>query len=164
MAICAATLVGGCAAIGRAELGSRSVGSPVAIVAPDLSGTPVDIFAAQGRVRIVHFWASWCEPCARALPELYGLTQELGSVGLEVYAVSIDRDRQALEAFLARRSLKLRVLIDDEAAQMSRLDVHTMPVSLIVDRHGVIRYVDQGWDARSVGRERSQVEVLLAED
>jgi len=55
-------------------------------------------------------------------------------------------------------------LIDDEATQMSRLDVHTMPMSLIVDRHGIIRYVDQGWDAQSVKRERSQVEVLLAED
>jgi cytochrome c biogenesis protein CcmG/thiol:disulfide interchange protein DsbE len=155
--------IAACASLSQRGRSSRCVGAAVSLVAPDLTGREVDVAANRGKVRVVHFWASWCEPCERALPAIDALARELGPRGLAAYAVSIDEDRQALAAFLAKRPLSLPVLLDADAARMSALDVHTMPVSLVVDRQGVIRHVNEGWDDRSAERERRQVEALLAE-
>lgn len=163
----AATLVlaagAGCETTRRAERRSSDVGRVLTLSAPDLDGREIDVGAEQGRVRVVDFWATWCEPCREALPVLDGLARDLGPRGLSVYGVTIDEDRRQIAEFLSRQPVAFPVLWDKGAVRVGQYDVTTMPVALLVDRAGVIRHVHQGWDRRRADLERRELEELLAE-
>jgi len=147
----------------HAERGSSSTGKPLVLSAPDLEGRVVDVGAERGKVRVVDFWATWCEPCTDAMPVLDAMARELGPRGLAVYGISIDEDRTKILEFLKKSPVSFPVLWDRGAAEVSRFDVSYMPVTLVVDRKGIIRHVHQGWDEVRSRRQRLEVEVLLAE-
>lgn len=153
----------GCAAPRVAERQSPVVGRTLALTAPGLDGRVVDVAAQTGKVRVIDFWATWCEPCKEALPQLDALARELGPRGLAVYGVAVDDDRQLIVDFLRRTPVGFPVLWDRGGAQAARFDATFMPVAVVVDRRGVIRHVHQGWDPRRAGKERQQIEALLAE-
>jgi cytochrome c biogenesis protein CcmG, thiol:disulfide interchange protein DsbE len=145
------------------ERGSSSTGKSLVLAAPDLDGRVVDVGADSGKVRVVDFWATWCEPCKEAMPVLDAMARELGPRGLTVYGISIDEDRAQVLEFLQKTPVSFPVLWDKGAVQVSRFDVSYMPVTLLVDRKGIIRHVHQGWDEERSRRERAEVEALLAE-
>jgi thiol-disulfide isomerase/thioredoxin len=153
----------GCTAPRAAERSSASKGRMLALAAPDLDGRQVDVAAERGKVRVIEFWATWCEPCREALPALDELARALGPRGLVVYAVSVDEDRARVVEFLRKVPVSFPVLWDPGAEIASRLDVAYMPATLLVDREGRIRHVYQGWDAGRERREREAIEALLAE-
>ncbi|HUK65214.1 MAG TPA: TlpA disulfide reductase family protein [Anaeromyxobacteraceae bacterium] len=139
------------------------MGHPLALAAPDLDGRLVDVGAEQGRVRVVDFWATWCEPCKEALPALDAIYLDLGPRGLAVYAVSIDEQRAQILQFLQKMPVHFPVLWDKGAVQLGRFDASFMPVTVIADRRGVVRFVHQGWERARELDERREVEELLAE-
>ena len=158
------TLAGAsCTGPRRGERGSSEVGARLQLTAPDLEGREVDIGAEQGKVRVVDFWATWCEPCKEAMPVLDALSRDLGGRGLAVYGISIDEDRAQIGQFLAKAPVSFAILWDKGAERVKRFDVGYMPVTLIVDRAGVIRFVHQGWDDGRARLERKEVEALLSE-
>jgi len=159
----AAVAAVGCVTQRGAERRSSDVGRTLTLAAPDLGGRQVDVAAERGRVRIVDFWATWCEPCREALPALDALARELGPRGLSVYAVSIDEDRDQIARFLSKNPVAFPVLWDKGAVLVAGFDVTTMPATLVVDRAGIIRHVHQGWDQGRIDLERREVEALLAE-
>jgi len=153
----------GCATPRSSEGKSSDVGRALSLSAPDLRGEEIDVGAQQGRVRIVDFWATWCEPCKEALPALDALARDLGPRGLAVYGVSIDEDREQLSRYLAERPVAFTVLWDHGAVRVSRYHVTYMPITLLVDRAGIIRHVHQGWEPGRAEEQRREVEALLAE-
>ena len=153
----------GCAGSPRPEPRSSFVGQAVALSAPDLEGREVDIGADRGKVRVVDFWATWCEPCVEALPLLDGYARELGPRGLSVYGITIDEDLSQVRDFLERTPVGFPILRDQGAVRMQRYDVRIMPVTLIVDRRGVIRHVHQGWSEARAAKQRKEIEALLEE-
>jgi cytochrome c biogenesis protein CcmG, thiol:disulfide interchange protein DsbE len=157
LALCA------CAGSQRPEVRSRFVGQQVELTAPDLEGRTVDVAAERGRVRVVDFWATWCEPCREALPLLDDVARELGPRGLSVYGVTIDEDLSQVRDFLEQAPVSFPILWDQGAVRMERYDVKLMPVTLIVDRRGVIRHVHQGWNDERASKEREEIEALLRE-
>ncbi len=147
----------------RNDRGSALVGTRLALAAPDLAGNDVDLGAMSGRVRVIDFWATWCEPCKEAMPVLDRMARELGSQGLAVYGVSIDDEPAVIEQYLRHRPISFPILWDKDSVRLNRLGVSFMPVTLLVDRRGVIRHVHQGWDAQRGQLERDEVEALLRE-
>ncbi len=152
-----------CAGARPVQRGSSAIGRTVELTAPDLDGRSVDVAADAGKVRVVDFWATWCEPCKEAMPTLDRLARELAPRGLAVYGVSIDEDREQIAAFLARHPVSFPILWDRGAERVQRFDVTQVPVTVLVDRRGVVRYVHQGWDRSTARRQREQIEALLAE-
>lgn len=163
-AVVAVLLAAGCAAGRVTQRPSSLVGKPVEVKASDLDGREHDVRADDGKVRVVDFWATWCDPCRDQLPFLDRLSAEYGSRGLSVYAVSFDEDRAAVERFLAESPLSFTVLWDKGGAALSEpLEVTRLPTTLLVDRKGVVREVHLGFEKAEEKKVEASVLRLLAE-
>src|SRR5512138_1859267 len=104
--------VAACAGPRTSWRASPLVGKPIEVTAQDPEGRPVRVEADQGKVRIVDFFATWCEPCREQLPFLEQLSQAHAPRGLAVYAVSFDEDRSAVDAFVRDLAVTFPVLWD----------------------------------------------------
>ncbi len=114
---------------------------------PDLRGGQVRLSGLRGKVVVIDFWASWCEPCKRELPELEKLARDLAGRGVLVLAVNLDQKRD--NASGAAQALGLsaaRVLWDPEGKVAERYDPPKMPTSYVVDQGGTVRHVHDGYD------------------
>jgi len=138
-------------------------GKPLAISAPDLAGREVRV-EAPGRVVVVDFFASWCDPCRVQLPHLGALARELGAQGLVAYGVAVDDERAAVEGFASGLGVEFPVLWDPGGDEVARpLGIERLPTTILVDRRGVVRHVHVGYDAHVEERVAADVRALLAE-
>lgn len=101
----------------------------------------------RGKVVLVDFWASWCEPCKRELPVLGRIAPKLRAQGIEIVTINIDDDTSKAEGFLKEKAINgLTVVRDGDKTIVSAYEPPKMPTSFVVDRSGVIRAVNAGFD------------------
>ncbi len=163
-ALAALAALAACAVPRSLPRAASRIGQPLELVARDLQGREVDVAADAGVVRVVDFWATWCEPCREQFPALEKMRRELGPRGLSVYAVSFDEDPAQIPRFLEATPVGFRVLWDrGGAAWAARYDLDRLPTTLVVDGRGIIRFVHEGFDEATASEERRQVESLIAE-
>jgi thiol-disulfide isomerase/thioredoxin len=160
----AALLAAACATAQPSSKASGLVGKPVSVRAADLEGKDHDVRSDDGKVRVVDFWATWCDPCRDQLPFLDRLSATYGPKGLSIYAVSFDEDRSAVERFLSEKHPSFTVLWDKGGDVLSDpLQVTRLPTTLFVDRKGVVRDVHLGFEKSEEKQIESLVQRLLAE-
>jgi len=127
-----------------------------------LEGTVPD--TTQAKVVVVDFWASWCAPCRAAFPVLDQVQAEFGPKGVQVIAVSVDRNRAAMEAFLKRSPVGFAVVRDASMKLVGGIEVPTMPTTFVLDAKGVVRFVHSGFRAdETPARLREEITTLLEE-
>lgn len=91
-----------------------------------------------GKVVLISFWATWCQPCIKEMPELVRLRQEYARKGLEIILLS-DESRERLLSFDSVDTSML-VSVYNEQIEWLEMSLGTArPLSIIVDRQGVIR-------------------------
>jgi len=103
-----------------------------------------------GRVVLINFWATWCEPCKSEMPAMERLYQALRDSDFELVAVAIDEDAAEVAAFDERLGLTFPIVLDLDQSVYTRYQTMGVPESLLVDREGRIveRYVGpRPWDA-----------------
>ncbi len=110
----------------------------------DLAGNPVTLGEMRGRLVIVNFWATWCEPCIREWPQLDRLAERLaGRTDVEILAISVDSDRSLIEPFLARMNLqntRVRVLWDPQQSVQKAYGTDKLPDTYFVDPTGQLTH------------------------
>jgi len=162
VALAAALAVLAACASSRPPRTSPLLGRPVRIAAPDLAGDTVSVHADGARVRVVDFWASWCEPCREQFPLLDRLLEEHGASGLAVYAVSFDEDRAQIDEFLRDIPVRFEILWDKGGESLSGpLAIDRLPTTLVLDREGVVRHAHVGGGARHAEALEGEVRELL---
>lgn len=115
----------------------------------DLAGKTVKLSDLRGKVVLVTFWATWCGPCKKEMPELQKFQKEHADKGVEVLAVNIDdfNSRSKIEPFLKENDLRVRVLLEDPA-QLTGYDYSGIPALYVIDREGRIAHARTGYDAQ----------------
>jgi cytochrome c biogenesis protein CcmG, thiol:disulfide interchange protein DsbE len=131
------------------------------VAARDLDGKTVRIEDLRGRVVLLDFWATWCEPCRESLPFYADLQRELGPQGLTIAAISIDADDDPVREYFETPPPFL-VLRDPDGSIAERLGVSVMPTSFLIDRSGVIREKTQGFQAEEREAVENRIKGLLA--
>jgi peroxiredoxin len=151
-------------ALGPAAHADLSVGKR----APDfeqraLSGGTVRLSSYTGKVVLLDFWASWCEPCKKELPLLSKLAAKLKSRGIEVIAVNIDDHPEAARAFLRDHGVQLTVVGDQDKKIVSVWEPPTMPSSYVIDKTGIVRHLNRGFDPGDEAKFEKQLLALAGD-
>jgi thiol-disulfide isomerase/thioredoxin len=111
---------------------------------------PIDLFTAsgagfslsglRGRVVLVNFWATWCEPCVTEMPSLEQLRARLAP-RLEVVGVNYQEGAARINAFIQRAAIAFPIVRDTDGAVAKAWGARIFPSSYLVDRAGDVRFV-----------------------
>ena len=128
-----------------------------------LDGQAFDLVARRGQVVYLDFWASWCAPCRRVLPQLDATYQALRGEGLLVVGVNVDANTDDARAFLKRWPVSFPALADPTWRWAETFALPGMPSGYLIDRQGVVRYVQRGTQDHDLDRLMVQIRQLLEE-
>jgi thiol-disulfide isomerase/thioredoxin len=123
----------------------------------------IDLGSLRGRVVYLDFWASWCVPCRQAFPWMQTMKDAHEREGLTVVAVNLDRSQEDAERFLNRFKPSFVVRFDPQGSLAERFNIHGLPTSVIIDRHGVQRFTHIGFRAVDQAAFENQLRQVLAE-
>ena len=108
-----------------------------------LNGQKFTLSSQKGKVVLIDFWASWCGPCRREIPNLKKYYKEFKDKGFEIIGISLDTDGKALKSFIKEKNIQWKISFsgkgwDDETAKL--YNVNSISSFWLVDRKGILRY------------------------
>jgi peroxiredoxin len=112
---------------------------PIDLLRPD--GTALAWRELRGKVLLVNFWATWCEPCTAEMPSLQRLREQLGGRGLEVLGVNFQEGPARIGAFVDKAGIRFPIVRDTDGAIARAWNARVFPSTYVVDREGRVRYV-----------------------
>lgn len=109
------------------------------ITVKDMDGKDVTLDSYRGKVILLDFWATWCKPCIKALPDLEKLQTQYGDKGFTVLGVSIDENPKKVTQFVGSKKPSYPILLDSgEEAAWPAFHVKAIPATFLIDRNGQI--------------------------
>ena len=123
-------------------------GNEMKISGTNLDGSAFDPATLDGKVVLVDFWATWCGPCIAELPNVLAAWEKYHDKGFEVVGVSLDTDREALEAFLKERDIPWTILFETPEGEGWQHPLATyygitgIPTVILVGRDGKVVSMD----------------------
>jgi len=134
---------------------------------PDFSGESINakgkvsLAQSQGKVVLVDFWATWCEPCKKSFPKLEELRVKYESAGFVIVAISEDDESNGVKDFGTTHGAKFPLLWDKDKSIANKWHPPNMPSSFIVDKKGVVRFVHLGYHDGEEKEIEAELKTLL---
>ena len=122
---------------------------PPGFVLPAMDGSKIGLDAQRGRIVLVHFFATWCEPCREELPALRRLAARAEPGSLAVLAISVAEVELRVRRFLESTPVNFPVLLDQDRAVAKAWNISALPSTVILDSNLKPRLTaeaDFAWD------------------
>jgi peroxiredoxin len=100
-----------------------------------LDGKTYSLASLRGKVVLLNFWATWCPPCRKEMPDMEALYHRFEKKGLVILAVS-EEDRETVAGFLGKQNYSFPILLDPDRKANDAFGVDGIPKSFIFDRQG----------------------------
>ena len=176
--LCALFALPGCAS---SPAGSSTTGGPasggggetakVGAKAPDFNAEfvtgagPKTLKEAAGKVVIVDFWATFCDPCKKSFPAYQKIVEE-GGGNVVVIAISVDEPdnatKEQLVEFTNQTGAKFTIVWDKEGSIRGKTyEVPKMPTSYVIDKTGVVRHMHAGYEEGEDAKIAAEIKALL---
>jgi thiol-disulfide isomerase/thioredoxin len=106
---------------------------------PVVGGGTSNLSAEHGKVVLVNFWATWCEPCKSEMPGLQQLATELRDRPFILYSVDLQEDAAQVQSFERDFGLNLYAVLDQDGEVTRAYNVRALPATFLIDQRGVLR-------------------------
>jgi thiol-disulfide isomerase/thioredoxin len=137
-----------------AELQRWSAGAQPAFSLPNTTGANVTLDAARGHAVLIHFFATWCEPCREELPALNRLAARAGG-SVTVLAIAVADADRSVQRLFAATPVDFPILLDRDRAVAKAWNVATLPTTFVLDGSLQPKFVvetDFAWDTIDPGK------------
>lgn len=115
---------------------------------PGMDGQTIRLSDYRGKVVLVNFWGTWCEPCKEETPALQQAYQKLKDRGLVIVGVDLRSQEQdgaegadGVRAFAQQYGISYPIALDTKGETARAFQIYPIPTSYFIDPNGVIRYV-----------------------
>jgi peroxiredoxin len=131
-------------------------------VLQDINGQQVRLSDYKGKVVVLNFWATWCPPCRKEIPDFNELQTQYGDKGVQFIGVALDEEGlPKVKKWMATNAVGYPVLIADAAIKKAYGEMNAIPVTMLIDRKGIIRTKYIGMRQKAIVE--SMIAPLLAE-
>jgi peroxiredoxin len=159
---------GACAPKGGASAGAALPEAPHPLrgaPAPEFNlsasdGAPASPAAYAGKVVLLDFWATWCQPCKASFPEYQALLARYGE-RVVVVGISEDDEQDGIARFAEETGARFPLAWDADKSVAQRYQISGMPTLFIIDPSGLVRYVHSGFRAGDEARIGAAIDSLL---
>jgi len=107
----------------------------------DKNGRQVDFDAYRGKVTLINFWATWCGPCKKELPDLIAISKEMSNRGVKIIGISTDRGtnvREDVASYISEKGIPYQIVISNEEIEEAFGNVRLIPTTFVIDPDGKI--------------------------
>lgn len=118
----------------------------------DLQGRPISSAEFRGKVVLVDFWATWCQPCKQEMPGYQKLADRYGSRGFAVIGLKFDTmmDMESPLEFVTRIGVRYPLAVATADMKKKFGGIEGLPTSMLYDRQGILRYKVIGFEYTNV--------------
>lgn len=104
----------------------------------DLNGQKLSLSAYGGKVVLLDFWATWCEPCREEIPHFVELQNKYGDQGLQIIGISMDDDPEPVRKFYAQFTINYPVVMGNAKTGELYGGILGLPIAFVIGRDGRI--------------------------
>ncbi len=126
---------------------------------PDLHGGQLTLSSYRGKVVLLDFWATWCDPCREEIPQFVELQKQYGDRGLQVIGVSMDDGPEPVLDFYHRFRMNYPVVMGNAKIGELYGGILGLPIAYVIDRDGRIYAKHIG--ATSISTFEKEIVILL---
>ncbi len=121
---------------------------------PDLEGNSLTLSDFKGRVIILNFWATWCPPCRKEIPDFIELYEKYKDEGLLIIGVSLDRgDSRTVKQFSKNYKINYPIVLGNVNVTQDYGGIRGIPTTFVIDRKGNIKKKYVGYRSRAIFEE-----------
>ena len=131
--------------------------------APAPAAETFDLQRYAGKVVVLDFWASWCEPCRRSFPWLNAMHGKYGDDGLVVIGVNLDMERADAQRFLEEYPADFAIVYDENQVLARQYEVVAMPSSYVIGRDGQLAARHMGFKVKQQDEYEALIVAALRE-
>ncbi len=117
--------------------------------AQTLVGDTLRLADLRGKVVLINFWATWCEPCKAEMPDLQAVYESYQARGLRVLGINLGEGKADVEKWVSQLGLTFDIVMDNRQRIASEYQIRGQPTSYLVAPDGVITQIYYGSTIRA---------------